>query len=401
MMARVLSYTPLSSSPNIYTPTKLIKREKQLSQLFQIYESAKRGHYPTVVCIAGPKSFGKTVTVLHFIKELQTKDPNFRCVYLTCKSTLRKSAAALFQNVPRERTDVIDVIAGEGGLVFFDDVQNIVTSSTFNRELFNLEMKYFYDNYKDRATPIFMTNIPLRDLQKCFSEEVLSRMSWPLGIFINFPSYSLNDIYQILLQRCQEALAPNSWEIEAVKECAKYGAENKDLRLAIDLLRDACKYPDDTLKVEHVKQALERKGVESLSLDLDNLPTHARLYLLALTLAELKRPTGRVTLDMVDTIFQGICNTLEVSFISRTSRWKVRQKLELEQFIETHVEKRVIPDAIGKPRTGTTTYLKLTIPPQTMLKAFKICTWDDIMEAEKVHQILNSASEVKTECEIQ
>ena len=391
-MAKVLSYAPLSSNPNIYTPTKLIKREKQLSQLFQIYEKIKKGHYPSVVCLAGPKSFGKTVTVLHFIKELKAKDPNFPCVYLTCKTTLRKSVASFSGTVPRERTTVVDMLAQKGGLIFFDDVQNITTSSTYNRELFNLEIKYLYDNYKDKVTPVFMTNIPMRKLQKCFTEEVLSRMSWQLGTFINFPSYSLTDMYAILVQRCQEALEPDSWEIEAVKECAKYGAENKDLRLAIDLLRDACELaPGEPLKVEHVQKALERKGVESLSLDLDNLPLHARLYLLALTISQIQNPQKeRITLDVAEGIFQKLCESLEASYISRTSRWKIRQKLQLEQFIDIQVEKCRIPDAIGKPRTGTTTYLKLTIPPTTMLKAFKICAWDDVMETEKLQGILSS-----------
>lgn len=385
-MAKVISFAPLCSDPQIYTPTKLIMREKQLQNLFDIYGKIKKGYYPHLICLSGPKAFGKTVTVLHFIKELQARGESL-CVYLSCKSTLRKSARSLLKRVSKERTDVIDRIVEKGSLIFFDDVHNVAFNK-FDLNMFNLEIKYFYDTYKSKATPVFMTNMPLRALKQCFTDEVLSRMSWPLGTFINFPSYNLNEMYQILVQRCREALAPNSWDESAVLKCAKYGAENKDMRLAIDLLRDACQTKSDRLETEHVEKALEKQGVESLSNDLENLPLYDRLYLLSQTLEEKRGYSEKgVSLNRLDTTFQKICEHLDVSLISRQTRWKMRQKLELEQLIDTHLERRVVPDAMGKPRAGSTVYVRLTIPASTLLRAFQICSWDDVYEPEKMREI--------------
>jgi len=172
---------------------------------------------------------GKTVTVRHFMKELQLKDPEFPTTYISCKSTMRSSVKATYGSRTYTKCDAVDVLAQKGRMVFIDDVQNV------RPETFNIDMKYFYDTYRDKSLPILMCNIPFYGLKKMFTEEVLSRMSWPLGTFIGFPDYSLNDIYQILIQRAGEALEPGSWQDDAILTCAKYGAENKDLTSTVTI----------------------------------------------------------------------------------------------------------------------------------------------------------------------
>jgi len=389
-LGKILSLIPLSSNPEIYTPVKLIQRDAELRQLEDVYSRVQRGNVPSVAAVSGPKSMGKTVTIRHFIKTVQARESKVSCLYVRCKSTFRETFKEIYPKVPREQTRVIDYVIKKQSLpllVFLDDIHNVA-----DRWL-NLPIKHLYDSYKGEVLPIFMTNIPFRSLETRFAPEVLSRMSWSLGVFINFPSYSFNDIYQILKQRAEEALDPGSWEEKALEECARYGAQSRELRAAIDLLADACNFkPGEPLKLEHVNAALETAGIRTISHDLENLPLHSRLFLASLFIASHDQSTPKgVNLRDVETVYLKVCEKLSLTPKQYHALYRLRKDLETQDYVKTQTIPRTIIDSMGKKSRGSTTYLSLHLDTEVVHNALNQCEWSDLYEPEKLRMLLKYA----------
>jgi len=384
--AKVISPIPLSSNPDVYVPSKLVARTQQLELFNKLISDIRRGCYPPTVFVSGPKSMGKTVTVLHFIKSLESSDGDLDTVYIRCRYTFRESLKAVLGNVPRSVCSAIDTLFSKYNsptLLFLDEFHNL----KLKRQEINVPLRHLYDSYKGEVIPVIISNIPFREMKKLFDDDLLSRMSWDLSAFINFPPYNLTEIYRILLQRCQEALAPNCWEDKAILKCAKYGAQTKNLRNAIDLLREACtRFPDDeVLREKHVEACLSTAGMRALAEDLNNEPLHIRLYLTAIALEQLN--TLRVTTVDVEQRYHKLCDLISETPIKFT--YRLRKRLEEMGLITIDTKRYAVADSLGKKTRGSTTFLSLEEDPRKLLKTLAICEWDDIMEGATLKEKLN------------
>jgi Cdc6-like AAA superfamily ATPase len=246
-------------------------------------------------------------------------------------------------------------------------------------------MKWLYDDYKCKITPVLIVNIPYGTLKKYFEEDTLSRMSWDLGNFINFPYYSFQEMYNILRQRAEEALEPDTWEPEAISQITKYGVEQNDLRRAIDILRDACTmFPDEHLITDHALAMIKQAGVYSISQDLDNLPLHARLYLLSLLMQETRfsHSTKGVPHSAVDNTFRDMCKNLEINQPSISTIWRLRKILETQEYLKRTTDRFIQYTPMGAKTPGSATYLTLNMESFVLINAFKKCEWSEFYDPE-------------------
>jgi len=389
-LAKVLSAIPLSSNPEVYAPSKLIARSRQLKQLREFVDDVLKGCHSSTIFISGPKSMGKTVTVLNFIKTLKSSNVGVDAVYIRCKFAFRETLKPVMINVPGSICSAFEALISRYNqplLLFFDEFHNLKG----RKKEINVLLRSLYDSYKGEVIPTIISNMHFAEMKKLFEDDLLSRMSWDLASFINFPAYNLNEMFNILLQRCQEALAPNSWEEAAILECARYGAKTKNLRDAIDLLRNAClKFPNEKLKKEHVEICLDTAGIRALAEDLNNETPHVRLYLTAIALEQLNTP--KVTTAVVERRYRNLCESTSETPIKFT--YRLRKRLEEIGIITIETKRYNVIDARGRRTRGSTTFLLLEENPEKLIKTLSICEWDDLIEGTTLKEKLSRIKEM-------
>jgi len=177
-------------------------------------------------------------------------------------------------------------------------------------------------------------------------------------------TYNKQELYEILKQRVQLALNPNTIDEDALEKIAEYASCFGNARLAIDILKEACEIAEmtaDRVTVNHVNDAIVTIEESSLETAIADLPQTHNLALKAIIQISERQPA------VFKKVLQLWQNKLSMASMPTFSRWKfydVISDLKKLGMVET--------SKFGRGRgKGFKTVLKLSDPVKDLFKKQK------------------------------
>lgn len=258
-----------------YVPEEIIHREKQIKEIAYSLKGVVSGGGENVF-LHGPTGTGKTSSARYVLKELENYSEKAVGIYINCwnystrYSVLNQIAYSLDPLVPRRglATDqLIEIITDFSRrenripIVILDEVDVL---SKKNEESVLYDLLRMGESLGGRILCILITNeqefiVKLdRRIRSSFTQKT-----------IQFSPYRPSELRDILKERANAGLLPDSYDEDVLGACAGFGARNKgDARISIRLLWNAGKKADgqgkDRIEIEDVEQ-----GKKQVLLDLE------------------------------------------------------------------------------------------------------------------------------------
>jgi len=374
-----------------FMPEILPHREKEIDNLASVLVPALRDETPSNVFIYGKTGTGKTAVVKFVGKELLKKGEetgkkvNF--IYINCEVVdtqyrLLQNIANHFIDEWSERipftgwpTDEVfaklkQMIEKEGGVtvVILDEVDKLKGDEA----LYNLS-RVNSDLQQSRVSIVGISN----DLK--FTEFLDPRVKSSLGEEnMIFPPYDAGDITDILKQRVELALKPDSIDDEVIPLCSALAAqEHGDARRALDLLRMSAELAersrDPRITKKHVRLAQNKIEIDRITEVVRTLPTQSKLLLLAVLLQERHNKktdtAGAITTGEVYEIYKDLCKKTRTDVLTQRRVTDLISELDMLGVITARV--------ISKGRYGRTRDIRMSSSTEDIMK---ILREDDLFE---------------------
>jgi cell division control protein 6 len=181
-----------------------------------------------------------------------------------------------------------------------------------------------------------------------------------------FNPYTIEQLKDILVDRCKLAFTEHAIPIAAINLCAAMaGRETGDARKAIDLLRVAAEVAEreasSTIKEIHVRVAQQKIDRDTNYEILKNSTTHTKILILAI----INSKNGN-TGEMYD-IYSSLCVRLEQEPLTQRRITQIISELDQLGLVTTNI--------VNLGRYGRSQRIKLVVPLMTIREAFK----DDIL----------------------
>jgi len=372
-------------------PETLPHREKEIDSLASVLVPALRDETPSNVFIYGKTGTGKTAVTKYVGKELLLKGEetgkkvNF--IYINCEVV--DTQYRLLQNIANhfiedwsERipftgwpTDEVysklkQMIEKEGGVtvIILDEVDKLKgDEALYNLSRINSDLK------NSRISIVGLSN----DLK--FTEFLDPRVKSSLGEEnMIFPPYDAKELEDILNQRVETALKPNSIEGDVVPLCSALAAqEHGDARRALDLLRMSAELAErsKSLKItkKHVRLAQNKIEIDRIIEVVRTLPTQSKLILLSILLQEKQNQksgsTGAITTGEVYEIYKNLSKKIRTDILTQRRIADLISELDMLGIITARV--------ISKGRYGRTRDIKISSSLEDILN---ILHEDDVFE---------------------
>jgi len=351
-----------------YMPELLPHREKEINNLASILVPALRDETPSNVFIYGKTGTGKTAVTKYVGKELLSKgeetQKKVNFIYINCEVV--DTQYRLLQNIANHFIDTWDeripftgwptdevfaklkqMIEKEGGviIIILDEVDKLKgDEALYNLTRINTDLK------NAKVSIIGLSN----DLK--FTEFLDPRVKSSLGEEnMIFPPYDAGELQDILKQRVEIALRPDSIDEEVVPLCSALAAqEHGDARRALDLLRMSAelaergKSPRVTKK--HVRLAQSKIEINRIVEVVRTLPTQSKLILFAIILQEKHNKKigtdGVITTGEVYDIYKDLCKKTRADSLTQRRIADLISELDMLGIITARV--------ISKGRYGRT-----------------------------------------------
>ena len=365
-----------------YMPEILPHREKEIGNLATILVPALRDETPSNVFIYGKTGTGKTAVVKFIGRELLKKGEetgkNVKFIYINCEVVdtqyrLLQNIANHFIDEWSERipftgwpTDEVFaklkyMIEKQGGVVviILDEVDKLKgDEALYNLSRINSDLK------NSKVSIVGLSN----DLK--FTEFLDPRVKSSLGEEnMIFPPYDAGELQDILNQRVEIALKPNSINGEVVPLCSALAAqEHGDARRALDLLRMSAelaeRIKDVKITKKHVKLAQNKIEIDRIIEVVRTLPTQSKLILLAVLLQEKynekNETTGAITTGEVYEIYKDLCKRTRTDTLTQRRIADLISELDMLGIITARV--------ISKGRYGRTRDIKMSSSSEDIIK---------------------------------
>lgn len=373
-----------------YTPDILPHREKEISNLASVLVPALRDETPSNVFIYGKTGTGKTAVTKFVGKELlkkggeTSKKVNF--IYINCEVV--DTQYRLLQNIANhfisdwsERipftgwpTDEVfaklkQMIEKEGGVtvIILDEVDKLKgDEALYNLSRINTDLK------KAKVSIVGLSN----DLK--FTEFLDPRVKSSLGEEnMIFPPYDADELQDILRQRVEIALKPDTIDEDVVPLCSALAAqEHGDARRALDLLRMSAELAErsKSLKItkKHVRLAQNKIEIDRIIEVVRTLPTQSKLILFAILLQEkYNKKTGMkgaITTGEVYETYKNLCKKTRTDSLTQRRVADLISELDMLGIITARV--------ISKGRYGRTRDIK----PSSSNDIMTILQEDDVFK---------------------
>ncbi len=357
-----------------YTPEILPHREREINSLASVLVPALRDETPSNVFIYGKTGTGKTAVTKFVGKELLSKGDetgkkvNF--IYINCEVV--DTQYRLLQNIANhfiadwsERipftgwpTDEVyaklkQMIEKEGGVtvIILDEVDKLKgDEALYNLSRINADLK------NARVSIVGLSN----DLK--FTEFLDPRVKSSLGEEnMIFPPYDAKELEDILNQRVEIALKPDSIDGDVVPLCSALAAqEHGDARRALDLLRMSAEIAErgKSLKItnKHVRLAQNKIEIDRIIEVVRTLPTQSKLILLAILFQEKQNQksgtTGTITTGEVYEIYKDLSKKIRTDVLTQRRITDLISELDMLGIITARV--------ISKGRYGRTRDIKIS-----------------------------------------
>jgi len=381
-----------------FMPEILPHREKEINNLASILVPALRNETPSNVFIYGKTGTGKTAVVKFVGRELLKKgsetNKKVNFIYINCEVVdtqyrLLQNIANHFIDEWSERipftgwpTDEVfaklkQMIEKESGItvIILDEVDKLKgDEALYNLSRINSDLQH------SRVSIVGISN----DLK--FTEFLDPRVKSSLGEEnMIFPPYDAGDLTDILNQRVEIALRPNSIDEEVIPLCSALAAqEHGDARRALDLLRMSAELAersrDPRITKKHVRLAQNKIEIDRIIEVVRTLPTQSKLLLLAVLLQEKhnkKTDTkGAITTGEVYEIYKGLCKKTRTDILTQRRITDLISELDMLGIITARV--------ISKGRYGRTRDIKTSSSTEDIMK---ILREDDLFEELSEYKI--------------
>jgi cell division control protein 6 len=365
-----------------YTPEILPHREREINNLASVLVSALRDETPSNVFIYGKTGTGKTAVTKYVGKELlnkgNEKGKKVNFIYINCE--IVDTQYRLLQNIANhfiedwsERipftgwpTDEVfaklkQMIEKEGGVtvIILDEVDKLKgDEALYNLSRINVDLK------NARISIVGLSN----DLK--FTEFLDPRVKSSLGEEnMIFPPYDARELEDILYQRVEIALKPDSLDEDVVPLCSALAAqEHGDARRALDLLRMSAELAErgKSLKItkKHVRLAQNKIEIDRIIEVVRTLPTQSKLIILAILIQEKQNQKsgtkGAITTGEVYEIYKDLSKKIRTDILTQRRITDLISELDMLGIITARV--------ISKGRYGRTRDIKISSSSEDILK---------------------------------
>ncbi|MFH1773497.1 MAG: AAA family ATPase, partial [Methanobacteriota archaeon] len=226
-----------------YVPKDFIHREGELKEIAFCLEPAFKGYQATSMKIHGEPATGKTTAVKIVFDEVKEKS-SVACAYVN--SSIYDTKFSIFEKIQRSlglsrnanRLDAVyceifnKLSRNEKSLIVALDDVNFLDAQTLNEVL--LRILKANEEFEVSASVIAISSSPAFSLH--LRPQVASVFS-PREIF--FRPYTLDEMYDVLKQRCWYGFIPEAASDGIIRKIAAEAHKKKDLRLGIRLLKES------------------------------------------------------------------------------------------------------------------------------------------------------------------
>ena len=368
-----------------YMPEILPHRDREINDIASILVTALKGETPSNIFIYGKTGTGKTAVTKYIGNELVKKGKEtgkyVSFVYINCEVV--DTQYRLLQNITNhfisewsERipftgwpTDevyskLIQLIDKNGGVsvIILDEVDKLKGDEA----LYNLSQ--INNNLKNAKVSIVGISNDLK-----FTEFLDPRVKSRLGEEnMVFPPYDAGELQDILNQRADIALKPDSIDDDVVPLCAALAAqEHGDARRALDLLRISSELAErdraTKITTKYVRQAQNKIEIDRIIEVVRTLPMQSKLILLAIILQEKESISSSIncaiTTGEVYDIYNDLCKKTRTDCLTQRRVADLISELDMLGIITARV--------ISKGRYGRTREIKISSSSDDILNILK------------------------------
>lgn len=364
-----------------YVPDKLLFRTKESTAIAQSLSVILKKGRPSNLLIFGKPGTGKTAVVKNVIEHLYKKtnelDINLRVPFINAKNSntpykiLYEIAELLGINKEgkmqvyftglsmSEATDrILDFIRRRSIklVIVIDEIDSLV-----NRK--GDDILYNFTRANERiSSDQFISLIGISN-SLTFKDKLDPRVKSSLSEEeLVFNPYTIEQLKQILIDRCKLAFYDNVIPIGVINLCAAIaGRETGDARKAIDLLRVAAEIAERsmTLKIseDHIRSAQQKIDSDTNYEILRNSTLHTKLVILSI----IKSKNGST--GEIYTIYQYFCSKIQQEPLTQRRMTQIVGELDQLGLITTNI--------VNQGRYGRTQRIKLHIHISSVKQAIK------------------------------
>lgn len=364
-----------------YVPDKLLFRTKESTAIAQSLSVILKKGRPSNLLIFGKPGTGKTAVVKNVIEHLYKKtnelDINLRVPFINAKNSntpykiLYEIAELLDINKEgktqvyftglsmSEATDrILDFIRRRSikVVIVIDEIDSLV-----NRK--GDDILYNFTRANERiSSDQFISLIGISN-SLTFKDKLDPRVKSSLSEEeLVFNPYTIEQLKQILIDRCKLAFYDNVVPIGVINLCAAIaGRETGDARKAIDLLRVAAEIAERsmTMKIseDHIRSAQQKIDSDTNYEILRNSTLHTKLVILSI----IKSKNGST--GEIYTIYQHFCSKIQQEPLTQRRMTQIVGELDQLGLITTNI--------VNQGRYGRTQRIKLHIHISSVKQAIK------------------------------
>ncbi len=222
-----------------FVPTRMLHREGQMQELARCLNPVLDGKRAMNVFLYGPPGTGKTSLIKWMFDQLEERSLKFKPIYINCwerqskHAVVSAMAAAINPFISTKRTagEVLEEVLEN---ITRKELNVVVCLDEIDRMM---EKDLLYDLSRNRIGLVLISNDPhaLVDLDARIKSSLLLN-------FVEFPKYKVDELVDILKDRVELALRPNSIQNELLRVIAV--SSEGDARVAIATLRNAALYAE-------------------------------------------------------------------------------------------------------------------------------------------------------------
>lgn len=364
-----------------YVPDKLLFRTKESTAIAQSLSVILKKGRPSNLLIFGKPGTGKTAVVKNVIEHLYKKtnelDINLRVPFINAKNSntpykiLYEIAELLGINKEgkmqvyftglsmSEATDrILDFIKRRSikVVIVIDEIDSLV-----NRK--GDDILYNFTRANERiSSDQFISLIGISN-SLTFKDKLDPRVKSSLSEEeLVFNPYTIEQLKEILIDRCKLAFYDNVIPIGVINLCAAIaGRETGDARKAIDLLRVAAEIAERsmTMKIseDHIRSAQQKIDSDTNYEILRNSTLHSKLVILSI----IKSKNGST--GEIYTTYQNFCSKIQQEPLTQRRMTQIVGELDQLGLITTNI--------VNQGRYGRTQRIKLHIHISSVKQAIK------------------------------
>jgi cell division control protein 6 len=368
-----------------FMPDILPHRDREIDEIASIMVPALRGETPSNIFIYGKTGTGKTAVTKFVGSELEKKGKevgkHVNFVYINCEVV--DTQYRLLQNITNHFIDEwderipftgwptdevygkllqkIDKIGGVT-IIILDEVDKLKgDEALYNLSRINIQLEYAKVSIVGISNDLKFTEFLDPRVKSSLSEEN-----------IIFPPYDAAQLQDILLQRVEMGLRPESVDDEVIPLCAALAAqEHGDARRALDLLRMSAEIAERQ-GVNKITKSFVRLAQNKIEIDrvievIKTLPTQSKLILIAILLRDRhdakKGSISPITTGEVYEIYKDLCKRTRTDSLTQRRVADLISELDMLGIITARV--------ISKGRYGRTREIKLSTDADEIMRLLK------------------------------